>query len=203
MAGHLVNAGHDVHVFNRTHAKSEQWAREYNGTAHDSPASAAHGCDFVFTCVGNDKDVEEVIMGSDGVLSTLAPNSIIVDHTTASVTIAQDVNQRTQEAGIGFIDAPISGGQSGAEQGILSIMCGGAEDHFEKALPVMGSYGKTMTLIGPSGSGQFTKMEKRPINDLYNTLLHAAGINSDRFNMDKNLAENYHSKAGPIEDLLT
>ena len=88
----------------------------------------------------------------------LTAGSIIVDHTTASVTIAQDVNQRTQEAGIGFIDAPISGGQSGAEQGILSIMCGGTEEHFEKALPIMGSYGKTMTLIGPSGSGQFTKM---------------------------------------------
>ena len=151
MAGHLVNAGHDVHVFNRTHTKSEQWAHEHNGTVHDSPASAAHGCDFVFTCVGNDQDVEQVIMGPDGVLNTLAAGSIIVDHTTASVTIAQDVNQRTQEAGIGFIDAPISGGQSGAEQGILSIMCGGTEDHFKQVVPIMKSYGKTMTLIGPQG----------------------------------------------------
>ncbi len=98
MAGHLVNAGHDVHVFNRTHAKSEQWAQEYIGTAHDSPASAAQGCDFVFTCVGNDQDVEQVIMGPDGVLNTLESGSVIVDHTTASVTIAQDVNQRTQKA---------------------------------------------------------------------------------------------------------
>ena len=158
MAGHLVDAGHEVHVFNRTHAKSEQWAHVYNGTVHDSPASAAQGCDFLFTCVGNDQDVEQVIMGTDGVLNTLESGSVIVDHTTASVTIAQDVNQRAQEADIGFIDAPISGGQSGAEQGILSIMCGGTEDHFEKALPLMESYGKTMTLIGPSGSGQFTKM---------------------------------------------
>ena len=158
MAGHLVNAGHDVHVFNRTHAKSEQWAHEHNGTVHDSPASAADGCDFVFTCVGNDQDVEQVIMGPDGVLNTLVAGSIIVDHTTASVTIAQDVNQRTQEVDIGFIDAPISGGQSGAEQGILSIMCGGTEEHFKQVVPIMKSYGKTMTLIGPSGSGQFTKM---------------------------------------------
>ena len=158
MAGHLVNAGHDVHVFNRTHTKSEQWAQEHNGKVHDSPASAAHGCDFVFTCVGNDQDVEQVIMGPDGVLNTLAAGSIIVDHTTASVTIAQDVNQRTQKVGIGFVDAPISGGQSGAEQGTLSIMCGGIEEHFKQAAPVMESYGKTMTLIGPSGSGQFTKM---------------------------------------------
>ena len=92
MAGHLVIAGHDVHVFNRTHTKSEQWANEHHGTVHDSPASAAHDCDFVFTCVGNDQDVEQVIMGPDGVLNTLEAGSIIVDHTTASVTIAQDIN---------------------------------------------------------------------------------------------------------------
>ena len=105
-----------------------------------------------------DKVLDNKSSNYDGVLETLEAGSIIVDHTTASVTIAQDVNQRTQEIGIGFIDAPISGGQSGAEQGTLSIMCGGTEDDFEKALPIMGSYGKTMTLIGPSGSGQFTKM---------------------------------------------
>ena len=119
---------------------------------HDSPASAAHGCDFVFTCVGNDQDVEQVIMGPDGVLNTLAAGSVIVDHTTASVTIAQDVNQRTQEVDIGFIDAPISVGNQEPEQGILSIMCGGTEEHFKTSCPIMESYGKTMTLIGPSGS---------------------------------------------------
>ena len=151
MAGHLVDAGHDVHVFNRTHAKSEQWAEQHNGTAHDSPASAAHGCDFVFTCVGNNQDVEQVIMGPNGVLNTLESGSIIVDHTTASVTIAQDVNQRTQEAGIGFIDAPISGGQSGAEQGILSIMCGGTEDHFKQVSQLWKATEKPSHSSAPQG----------------------------------------------------
>ncbi|GIR38485.1 MAG: hypothetical protein CM15mP49_38700 [Actinomycetota bacterium] len=104
MAGHLVNAAHDVHVFNLNTHKIRTLAHEHNGTVHDSPASAAHGCDFVFTCVGNDQDVEQVIIGPDGVLNTLKSGSVInVDHTTASVTIAQDVNQRTQEAGIGFL----------------------------------------------------------------------------------------------------
>ena len=158
MAGHLVNAGHDVHVFNRTKAKSEKWATEYEGTVHETASSAADGCDFVFTCVGNDEDVQEVLNGPTGAIHALNEGAVIVDHTTASVTLAKKLANTCAERKIGFIDAPISGGQSGAEQGTLSIMCGGQPDHYEKAKPVLEAYGETMTLIGPSGSGQFTKM---------------------------------------------
>ena len=158
MAGHLVNAGHDVHVYNRTKAKSEKWATEYEGTIHETASSAADGCDFVFTCVGNDHDVQEVLNGPTGAIHALNEGAIIVDHTTASVTLAKELANTCTERNIGFIDAPISGGQSGAEQGTLSIMCGGLSDHYEKVQPVLEAYGQTMTLIGPSGSGQFTKM---------------------------------------------
>jgi 3-hydroxyisobutyrate dehydrogenase len=158
MAGHLVSEGHEVHVFNRTKAKSEKWIHEHNGTAHDTPASAAYGCDFVFTCVGNDEDVQEALNGPTGAIDCLIEGAVIVDHTTASVTLAKELAKTCAERNIGFIDAPISGGQSGAEQGTLSIMCGGQSDHYEKVEPVMEAYGQTMTLIGPSGSGQFTKM---------------------------------------------
>ena len=158
MAGHLVNAGHDVHVYNRTKAKSEKWATEYEGTAHETASSAAENCDFVFTCVGNDENVQEVLNGPTGAIDSLNEGAVIVDHTTASVTLAKELANTCAERNIGFIDAPISGGQSGAEQGTLSIMCGGQPDHYEKVQPVMEAYGQTMTLIGPSGSGQFTKM---------------------------------------------
>ena len=158
MAGHLVNAGHDVHVYNRTKAKSEKWATEYEGTAHETASSAADGCDFVFICVGNDEDVQEVLAGPTGAIDCLIEGAVIVDHTTASVTLAKELANTCTERNIGFIDAPISGGQSGAEQGTLSIMCGGQPDHYEKVQPVLEAYGETMTLIGPSGSGQFTKM---------------------------------------------
>jgi len=158
MAGHLVNAGHDVHVYNRTKAKSEKWATEYEGTIHETVSSAVDNCDFVFTCVGNDEDVQEVLNGLTGAIHSLNEGAVIVDHTTASVTLAKELANTCAERNIGFIDAPISGGQSGAEQGTLSIMCGGQSDHYEKVQPVMEAYGQTMTLIGPSGSGQFTKM---------------------------------------------
>ena len=158
MAGHLVNAGHEVHVYNRTKAKSEKWATEYDGTAHETASSAADGCDFVFICVGNDEDVREVLAGPTGAIDSLAEGAVIVDHTTASVTLAKELANKCTDRNIGFIDAPISGGQSGAEQGTLSIMCGGQVEDFEKARSVIEAYGQTMILIGPSGSGQLTKM---------------------------------------------
>ena len=158
MAGHLATAGHDVHVYNRTSAKSEKWVTEYGGTDHQSPAEASNGAEFVFTCVGNDDDVHEVLNGPDGAIEALEERTIIVDHTTASVTLAEELAGICNQRKIGFIDAPISGGQSGAEQGTLSIMCGGQPEHYETVKPIMEAYGRTMTLIGPSGSGQFTKM---------------------------------------------
>ena len=158
MAGHLVNAGHDVHVYNRTKVKSEKWATEYAGIVHETASSAVDGCDFVFTCVGNDQDVKEVLNGPTGAIDSLSEGAVVVDHTTASVTLAKELANTCAERNIGFIDAPISGGQSGAVQGTLSIMCGGESDYYEKVRPVMEAFGKTMTLIGPSGSGQFTKM---------------------------------------------
>ena len=158
MAGHLVTAGHDVHIYNRTKVKSEKWATEYEGTVHETASSAANDCDFVFTCVGNDQDVKEVLNGPTGAIDSLSEGAVIVDHTTASVTLAKELANTCAERNIGFIDAPISGGQSGAVQGTLSIMCGGESDYYEKVQPVMEAYAKTMTLIGPSGSGQFTKM---------------------------------------------
>ncbi len=158
MAGHLTTAGHDVHVYNRTATKSQKWVNTYGGTMHETPSSAAQEADFVFTCVGNDRDVEEVLTGTNGAIHALHEDAIIVDHTTASVTLAKNLSTTCEEQNIGFIDAPISGGQSGAEQGTLSIMCGGHDHHYAKAQPVMESYGKTITHIGPTGSGQFTKM---------------------------------------------
>jgi 2-hydroxy-3-oxopropionate reductase len=158
MAGHLAEAGHDVRVFNRTAAKSDRWASEHRGTAASSPAEAADGADFVFICVGNDDDVRSVVLGDSGVLSTLAPGAVIVDHTTASATLAEELAAASADHGVGFVDAPISGGQSGAENGVLSVMCGGEPEHFEAAAPLIDAYAASIVLVGPAGSGQRTKM---------------------------------------------
>jgi 3-hydroxyisobutyrate dehydrogenase-like beta-hydroxyacid dehydrogenase len=158
MAGYLSRAGHEVVVFNRTAAKADKWCAEYDGNSAATPADAAKGADIVFTCVGNDDDVREVILGEYGALKGMSSASIIVDHTTASATIARDIAATAAARSIGFLDAPLSGGQAGAENGQLTIMVGGDESAFERARPVMESYAKAITLIGPVGSGQLAKM---------------------------------------------
>ncbi len=158
MAGHLAAGGHDVTVFNRTGARADAWVGDHDGTAAPTPAAAAAGADFVFLCVGNDDDVRTVTTGEDGVLSTMASGSVLVDHTTASADVAREVHAAAAERGVGFLDAPISGGQAGAENGVLTVMCGGDQSTFDRAAPVIDSYARAVTLLGPSGAGQLTKM---------------------------------------------
>ena len=158
MAGYLINAGHEVVVFNRTASKAEAWVDQNGGTREDTPSSAASEAEIVFCCVGNDDDVRAVILGDDGVLHGISDGSVIVDHTTASATVARDVYAAAAAKNVGFLDAPLSGGQAGAENGQLTIMVGGDEDVYQRALPVMDCYAKACTLIGPVGSGQLAKM---------------------------------------------
>ncbi len=158
MAGYLVNAGHEVTVFNRTTAKADAWCEQYGGVCAESPSVAAENSEVVFACVGNDDDVRAVLLGDDGVLSGIGDGSIIVDHTTASAVVACEVFDAAAIRNVGFLDAPLSGGQAGAESGQLTIMVGGDEDVFKRALPIMDSYAKACTLIGPVGSGQLAKM---------------------------------------------
>ena len=159
MAGHLKTRGrHHVVVFNRTRAKAAAWTATFGGTAAPTPAAAAADVDFVFTCVGNDDDVREVMLGPDGAFSTLKQGAVAIDNTTASAEIARELYAAAKQRGAGFLDAPVSGGQSGAENGTLSVMVGGDENAFRKAEPVIATYARAVTLIGPSGSGQLTKM---------------------------------------------
>jgi 3-hydroxyisobutyrate dehydrogenase-like beta-hydroxyacid dehydrogenase len=158
MAGHLLTAGHDVTVFNRTTATAERWVAEHGGQAAATPAAAAAGAEVVFVCVGADDDVREVLLGPDGALAALEAGAVVVDHTTASASLATELADTCGARGVGFVDAPVSGGQVGAENGALSIMCGGSPEHFDIAAPVMDAYAKSMTLVGPPGSGQRTKM---------------------------------------------
>ena len=158
MAGYLVNTGHEVVVFNRTTARADAWVDQYGGSLADTPAAAASGAEIVFCCVGNDDDVRAVILGDDGVLHGIGGGSVIVDHTTASATVARQVHAAAAAKYVGFLDAPLSGGQAGAENGQLTIMVGGDEDVYQRALPVMDCYAKACTLIGKVGSGQLAKM---------------------------------------------
>jgi 3-hydroxyisobutyrate dehydrogenase len=159
MAGHLAQrGGHDVTVYNRTTSKAEKWVAEYGGKLAFTPKEAAENADIVFSCVGNDKDVEAVVLGDKGIFAGMREGSIFVDHTTASADIARHLYNVGQEKGLKVLDAPVSGGQSGAENGQLTIMAGGDMDAFEYAETVMRSYAKMVALIGPSGSGQLTKM---------------------------------------------
>ena len=158
MAGHLATKGHEVGVYNRTVAKAEAWAAAHGGKAGKTPREAAAGAEFVMMCVGNDDDVRSVVYGDDGILAGIDKGAILVDHTTASAELARELGEAATKAGVGFIDAPVSGGQAGAENGVLSIMCGGATDDFAAAEPVMQAYGKTVRLIGEVGAGQLTKM---------------------------------------------
>ena len=158
LAGHLKMRGHDVVVFNRTRKRADAWVATFGGTAAPTPASAARDADFIFTCVGNDDDLREVTLGPNGAFSGLKPGAVAIDNTTASAEIARELHAATKARGAGFLDAPMSGGQSGAESGTLTVMVGGDEEDFRKAEPVIKAYARAVTLIGPSGSGQLTKM---------------------------------------------
>jgi 3-hydroxyisobutyrate dehydrogenase-like beta-hydroxyacid dehydrogenase len=158
MAGHLKAKGYDVVVYNRTAAKAQDWVAKHGGTSAPTPGAAAKDCDFVMLMVGNDNDVLDVALGKDGALSGMKPGTVLVDHTTASADVARKVFAAAKEKGVGFIDAPVSGGQAGAENGKLTVMCGGEAGPFEKAKPVMDSYARAVTLLGASGAGQLTKM---------------------------------------------
>jgi len=158
MAGHLKAAGHEVTVYNRTQAKAQAWAAEHSGSYGKTPREAAISCDFVMCCVGNDDDLRSVIFGDDGALAGMAAGSVLVDHTTASANVAREISGATSAKGIGFVDAPVSGGQAGAENGQLAIMCGGADADFAKAEPVMDAYAKAIDHFGGPGAGQLTKM---------------------------------------------
>ena len=158
MAGHLQKAGHEVTVYNRTTAKAEKWVSEYGGTSADTPAEAAKGAEFVFCCVGNDDDLRSVTTGDDGMLATMDSGTVLIDNTTASADVAREIYAQAKDKGISFIDAPVSGGQAGAENGVLTVMCGGDQDAFDRAAPVIDAFSKSCKLMGESGSGQLTKM---------------------------------------------
>ena len=158
MAGHLSKAGHEVTVYNRTKAKAEAWAKTYGGQSADSPAQAADGAEMVFACVGDDNDVRSVTIGGDGAFQSMGSGTIFIDNTTASATVARELSAKAAERGIAFLDAPVSGGQAGAENGALTVMVGGDAAAFAKAEPLMSCYGAKVTHMGPSGSGQLTKM---------------------------------------------
>ena len=158
MAGHLQNNGYNVTVYNRTTVKAEKWVEEYKGSMAKTPGEASQNSEIVFMCVGRDEDIIEVMEGESGILSNIAEGSIIVDHTTASAEIARNYYQKLKDKKLSFLDAPVSGGQAGAENGVLSIMIGGDEKDYNTVKPVLTSYGKAVELIGPSGSGQIAKM---------------------------------------------
>ncbi len=158
MAGHLVKAGHTVTVYNRTSAKADKWVADFGGTSARTPALAAKGADFVMSCVGNDDDLRSVCLGEDGAFETMSDGAIFVDHTTVSAKVTHELYQEAQSRGLGFVDAPVSGGQAGAENGVLSVMCGGDADIYAKAEPVIAAYARICSRIGDSGAGQMTKM---------------------------------------------
>ncbi|MGE0559808.1 MAG: NAD(P)-dependent oxidoreductase [Burkholderiales bacterium] len=158
MAGHLAKAGHSVTVYNRSRAKVQAWTARHQGNAADTPAEAAKGADIVFSCVGNDNDVREITIGDNGAFAAMKPGAVFVDHTTASAAVAVELHAIAKAKGLHFLDAPVSGGQSGAEQGILTVMVGGDAEPYARAEPVIRHFARAVTLMGPSGSGQKTKM---------------------------------------------
>ena len=158
MAGHLVANGHEVAVYNRTREKAERWAESHAGRVAATPREAADGTEITFSCVGNDDDLRSVVLGEDGLFAGLAKGGVFVDHTTASANVARELEALGRERGIGVIDAPVSGGQAGAENGQLTVMCGGDSAVFEQVKPVIDSYAKACSLIGGIGAGQLTKM---------------------------------------------
>jgi 3-hydroxyisobutyrate dehydrogenase len=158
MAGHLVAKGHSVTVYNRTAAKAEAWVAQYGGKAASTPRAAAQGAEIVFCCVGNDDDLRSVVLGESGAFAGMEPGCIFVDHTTASAEVARELAAVAEELGLSFVDAPVSGGQAGAENGVLTVMCGGAPEVYAVAEPVIVSYARACRLMGPVGSGQLVKM---------------------------------------------
>jgi 3-hydroxyisobutyrate dehydrogenase-like beta-hydroxyacid dehydrogenase len=159
MAGHLLRkGGHDVTVYNRSPAKAAQWVKEYGGKSAPSPRQAGSDCEFVMMCVGNDNDVRSVVFGDGGALAGMQKGAILVDHTTASAIVAREVHAKARENGVGFVDAPVSGGQAGAVNGQLGIMCGGEQADFDRVRPVLDHYARMCALIGAPGAGQLTKM---------------------------------------------
>ncbi len=159
MAGHLkTKGGHDVTVYNRTAAKAEKWVAQFGGKAAATPAEAARDADFVFTCVGNDDDLRSVTIGKDGALSGMKSGAILIDNTTASAEVARELAETAAAKGCGFVDAPVSGGQAGAENGVLTVMCGGDQATFDEAKPVIDAFARMVGLMGPAGAGQLTKM---------------------------------------------
>ncbi len=158
MAGHLARAGHEVTVFNRTRSKAERWVAEHGGRMAETPKAAAEGAEFVFACVGNDDDLREVTVGAHGAFHGMSKDAVFVDHTTASADVARELAARAREMGLWFIDAPVSGGQAGAENGQLTVMCGGDEAAYARARPLIDAYARMQRLMGPSGAGQLTKM---------------------------------------------
>jgi len=158
MAGHLAKAGHAVTVFNRSPAKAQAWVAEFGGAAQDTPREAATGADIVFCCVGNDDDLRSVTLGANGAFAGMAPGAIFVDHTTASADVARELYSAAKNLGLAFVDAPVSGGQAGAQNGLLTVMCGGDQPAFDTVKPVAMAFSRAFTLMGDSGAGQLTKM---------------------------------------------
>lgn len=158
MAGHLATAGHDVTVYNRSSAKAEAWLEKYSGRRAETPAAAASGADIVFACVGNDDDLRAVTVGERGAFAGMGKGAVFVDHTTASADVARELSAILDRQGAHFFDAPVSGGQTGAEGGVLTVMVGGSEDVFEQVAPVISAFARAVTLMGPVGAGQLTKM---------------------------------------------
>lgn len=158
MAGYISKAGHNVTVFNRTDSKADKWIAQYKGSKADSPAKAAENADYILTCVGNDNDLREVTFGEKGIFKTIKEGAIYIDNTTASATIAREINDYAKKNKFGFLDAPVSGGQAGAENGALTVMIGGDQKDYDKANHIIDCYSKKMKLLGKSGSGQLAKM---------------------------------------------
>ncbi|MDY3114683.1 MAG: NAD(P)-dependent oxidoreductase [Sutterella sp.] len=158
MAGHLQEAGYDVTVYNRTPSKADAWAKQYGGKSALTPREAAQDAEFVMMCVGNDNDVRSVVYGEDGVLAGIAKGGVLIDHTTTSAILAEELYAKAKEAGVNFMDAPVSGGQSGAQKGVLTVFVGGEPDVYERALPLLKTYGQLVTLFGPAGTAQRVKM---------------------------------------------
>ncbi|MGB1110936.1 MAG: NAD(P)-dependent oxidoreductase [Gammaproteobacteria bacterium] len=198
MAGHLATAGHTVRVFNRTRAKAEAWAEQYGGShggsVADTPAAAAEGAEFVFTCVGNDDDLRQVVAGAGGAFESMAEGAVLADHTTTSAEVARELATIGAEKGLAYLDAPVSGGQAGAENGVLTVMVGGDEAVFERTKPVMDCYSRAVTLMGPVGNGQLTKMVNQiTIAGLLQGLSEALNF-SERAGLDSKLVLDVISK---------
>lgn len=158
MAGYLQQKGYETTVYNRTAAKADEWVGKYGGSSAPTPRQAAEGADFVMVCVGNDDDLRSVVLGDDGALASMKSGAILVDHTTASADVAREIAAKAAEKGVGFVDGPVSGGQAGAENGVLTVMCGGTQKDFDTAKPAIMSYARACELLGEAGSGQIAKM---------------------------------------------